>query len=53
VLRGERIKEFRYRDASGIGPAAMLANRLSVRVGPTDAAESRFRLFVLNGENGR
>ena len=31
----------------------MRADRLAVRIGPTDTAERRFRLIVLHGENGR
>jgi hypothetical protein len=37
----------------GVNAAAMRADRLAVRISPTDAAERRFRLIVLHRENGR
>ena len=37
----------------GVNAPAMRADRLAVRIGPTDTAERRFRLIVLHRENGR
>ena len=37
----------------GVNAAAMAADRLAVRIGPTDTAECHFRVGVLHGENRR